>query len=147
MTSLEIACAAAAALGLAAAATFAALRKRAQAEAASLAKELEAERAAPRLNEYRLERFGLLWFPCVAFQEREKLLVRASPGVPYCKACVKPLAAREGGWSCPGCSEQRPDSVADPAATDSVVREAVAYFLQRHPDFKLAPELESFRPR
>lgn len=131
--------AAASAMGLGSA--WLAARRR----AVALEDELERLRTAPRSNEYRVERFDLAWFPTVVYREGEKLVAQVSPGVPYCKGCSKPLAARPGGgWRCGGCGDQRSDSVADTCATDSVVREGLASFLQRHPEYRLSPELRRY---
>lgn len=113
----------------------------------SLREELASLRAAPKTNEYRVERFGLVWFPTLTFDGGEKLVTKAAPGIPYCKACSKALAQAGGGWACSGCGERRADSVADAVATDSVMREAVAAFLMRHPDFRLAPQLQPLAPK
>lgn len=110
--------------------------------------ELKTLLAAPKTNEYRVERFGLAWFPTVTFHEGKKLITKAAPGVPYCKPCAKVLAqAPGGGWACAGCGDRRADSVADAIATDSVVREALATFLMRHSDYRLAPELQPLAPK
>ena len=37
--------------------------------------------------------------------------------------------------------------VADVVAVDSVVREGVQAFLERHPDYRLAPELSRYAPK
>lgn len=134
----------AAACAVLAAALWAA-RSRASQKIEALERELEALRQAERSNEYRVERFDLAWFPFVCYREGEKLVTRAGPGVPHCKACVKPLASQDGAWRCAGCGDRRPDSVADTVATDSVTVEAVRFFLQRHPDFVLAPEVQRFK--
>lgn len=131
-----------AAAALVVAAGFAWAYARAKARAAALEAELAVVLGADRHNEYRLERFDLIWYPVVSYQEKDKVLARASPGVPFCRKCVKPLAPDDEGWKCPGCGARSPDSIADTAATDSIVREAIRCFLQRRPDYRAAPELE-----
>ena len=145
MTPLEYISLAVAAISAAVAAAAWAARSKALRRAEAAEQSAESLRAAERPNEYRVDRFDLIWFPVVSYLEAEKLVTRASPGVPYCKACVKPLASQGGAWRCPGCSDQRPDSVVDTAATDSVMREAVRFFLQRHPDFRLSPDLQRLK--
>ncbi len=138
-------------LAVVTAGAFAWAHARARRRVAELEAELAAVKAADRSNEYRVDRFDLFWYPSVIYREAEKLLVRASPGVPFCRACVKALASQASqasqgaGWKCPGCGALSPESIADTAATDSIMREAVRFFLARRPEYRVAPELERLK--
>lgn len=145
MTPAEALPWAVAGLSAVAAASFAVACSRAHQRGRELEGELATLRETPKTNEYRLERFDLVWYPAVTYAEKDKLVTKASPGVPHCKTCVVPLASSGGGWKCPGCRTVRPDSIADTAATDSVVKEAMRFFLQRRADFRHAPELQRLK--
>ncbi|MBI4349544.1 MAG: hypothetical protein HY553_22100 [Elusimicrobia bacterium] len=132
-------------LSAVAAAAYAFAYSRACRRAAQLEVESARLREEPKTNEYRLERFDLVWYPAVTYAERDKLVVKAASGVPHCKACVAPLSSSGKGWKCPGCQTMRPETIADTAATDSVMKEALRFFLQRRADYRVAPELERFK--
>lgn len=140
-----LAVAALAALAAAAAAVFLILWRRALRGIAEAAAKLQEARkalselkAAPRRHEVRLERFELLWYPTLIAYEAAQEVVGVAAGLPHCRACVKPLAAKGGGWSCPGCAKEYPDSLADVQVTDAVANEAVKLFLERRPGWKVS---------
>lgn len=111
---------------------------KAKARAARLARteaELAELKTAPRDQEYRMERYDVLWFPVVTYKPLEKALTAVQAGSPHCPKCVKPLKAGPGeNWQCPGCGIQRPSSVVDVVVTDQIAGQAALWFLERHPD-------------
>lgn len=93
----------------------------------------------PRAYEARREEFGLLWYPVLTVDEREKRVLSVVAGLPHCQRCVRPLAEEKGGeWVCAGCGERRPPSTADLQVVDTVTRQALAEFLKRHPEHRKA---------
>lgn len=106
--------------------------------------------APPRLAESRRERFGLVWFPTLTVDDGARMVLAASAGLPHCARCVRALvlsSATPEEWSCEGCEEKRPGTAADIQVLDSVVGEALAEFLQRHPGYRVAAGLAPRAPR
>ncbi len=94
-------------------------------------------REACARKEYRLERFDVLWYPTVTVDPDAQQITGVSPGLPHCKKCRAALSAQNGGWACSKCGDRRPDSLADTVITDTVTREALSYFQERNPSYKL----------
>jgi hypothetical protein len=90
----------------------------------------------PKSAEFRVDRYDLLWYPKVEFSEKDKTFGKIAAGIPHCKKCVLPLKLDGKEWVCSGCSQRRPESVADIMVMDSITKEATAFFLERHKDFR-----------
>jgi len=113
-------------------------RGAAESRAATLDGELKALRSRPEKHEFRVERFELLWFPTVTVSPREKTIQAVAPGVPHCKACLLPLALEKDQWRCRQCSALHPESLGDVQVTDSISSQALQWFQQRHPGYRVA---------
>ena len=112
-------------------------RRKAQAERDAALGELQALRSRPGKQEFRLDRYELLWFPVVTFSEQDKTILSAAPGVPHCRSCLIPLALNHESWDCRQCGKRNAASLADTAVTDSIVNEALRYFSERHPGYSI----------
>jgi hypothetical protein len=143
----------AAAFAAAAGAAFALSRKLAAARAESA--EAQASLAAPpppRVAESRRERYGVLWFPTLTLKDADRTVVSGAAGVPHCARCVRPLKLASAApgepeeWTCSGCAERRPASMADIAVTDSVVADALAEFLARHEGWRAHSGMAGKKP-
>lgn len=112
--------------------------------------ELQAEKNRPappvpaRVFEGRREAHGLLWFPTLTVDDAARKVTAANAGLPHCAACVKALtlsAAVPEEWSCAGCGDKRPGTVADFIVVDHLLRETLKEFVTRHPGYRLAEHL------
>jgi hypothetical protein len=112
-------------------------RRKAQTERDEALGELQALRSKPGKQEFRLERFELLWFPVVTFSEKDRSILSAAPGVPHCRACLIPLALNHESWDCRQCGGRHAASLADTAVTDAIVNEALRFFSERHPGYSI----------
>lgn len=113
-------------------------RVAARRRADTLEGELKALKSRPEKHEFRLERFELLWFPTVTASPQDKLIQSVAPGVPHCKACLLPLSLEKNEWRCRQCSAIFPESLGDVQVTDSISNQALQWFQQRHPGYRLA---------
>ena len=115
------------------------LRRRLMERLGELDGELNRARSAPRVWEYRLERYDVLWFATVAAARAAREIVSTSPGVPHCRKCVLALAGVEGKseWRCPGCQEIHPGTLSDLAVIDTVIALALELFRENHKDYRL----------
>lgn len=86
----------------------------------------EGLKEAAKRREYRIERYDALWFATV--EETAKGL-EASPGRPYCRACVVPLAAADGKgeWRCRKCGVGLPASLGELHVVDSIRKLALSW--------------------
>lgn len=105
---------------------------------AALDEELRALKSRPERQEFRIERFDLLWYPAVTFSPGSQEIVAVSPGVPHCRACVAPLALNSGQWACAQCGARHPESLGDLMVIDSVTQQALKHFEERHKGFRLS---------
>ena len=107
------------------------------ARAAAAEAELKALKEAPLKLEYRLDNFGVLWFPLVTASAAAKEVLSVTPGLPHCKACVRPLSAAgaDGQWVCRQCQAHFPATLVDIHVTDIISKEALRCFQERHPDW------------
>ena len=126
-------------LALAVAVYFAgrAAKSSAEARLAQAEAELKALKSRSEKQEYRLERFDLVWFPTVSFSPSEKTVLNAAPGLPHCRKCLLPLSQDRGEWACRQCAARFPDSLADLAVTDQITKQALQWFLERHPGYRV----------
>lgn len=112
-------------------------KKRAEELSAKLT-ELEGR---PEQWEARIDRYELLWFPAVTADPRRRVVTAVKPGVPHCRKCVAALSLDRGQWTCAGCGQTSPESIADLMIVDQIGKEAVTQFLQRHPGYTSAQRL------
>jgi hypothetical protein len=135
----------AAAFAAAAAAAFVLRGKLAAARAELAAERGRVVEPPPRVVESRRERYAVLWFPTLTVKDADKVVVSGAAGAPHCARCVRPLrlAASSAGapedWTCAGCGERRPASIADIMVTDSVVSDTLQEFLGRHDGWRALP--------
>ena len=102
--------------------------------------ELQALRGRPEIHEFRLERFDLVWFPEISISSHDRMILGVTPGVPHCRGCLIPLSLQSGNWTCRQCSGKYPESLADLSVLDSISKQALTWFQQRHPGFRTAPK-------
>lgn len=106
--------------------------------AAALQAEVDALKSAPLKQEFRMDRFEVLWFPTVTASEAGKVVTQVVPGLPHCKSCVASLTlAADHSFSCGRCGAKFAASLADVFVTDSVSKDAVKFFQERHPGFRV----------
>lgn len=104
----------------------------------SIRAELQALRSRPRNHEFRVERFELLWFPNVSVSDQERVILGVSAGVPHCRPCLLPLSLDRGQWACRQCAARHPESLGDLMVIDSISKQALAWFQERHPGYRIA---------
>lgn len=95
-------------------------------------------KTAPQTFEYRVERFELIWYPLLTVSPAERAITAAAAGLPHCRNCAVAFKSEGKDWACPKCNDRRPETVADTMVVDSVIKEAVKFFLDRHPDYRSA---------
>ena len=115
----------------------AARRRKAEAALATAQAELQALRSKPSQQEFRMERFELIWYPVITYSASDQAILSAAPGVPHCRACILPLVLERGEWLCRQCASKHPESLADMLVTDSIVAQALKYFQERHPGYRI----------
>lgn len=113
-------------------------RLRSERRAVTLEAELKALKSRPEKHEFRVERFELLWFPTVTASPQDQTISSVAPGVPHCKPCLMPLALERGQWRCRQCAALHPESLGDVQVTDSITSQALQWFQQRHPGYRVA---------
>jgi ribosomal protein L37AE/L43A len=94
--------------------------------------------------EHRIRRFDLLWFPALTLQKDPPYITSVAVGLPFCPSCVVALKLRKEGeesWVCLDCLKRYPASLADTMVLDAVAKQAVDEFLQRHKNYRLAPQM------
>lgn len=99
---------------------------------------LQASVNGNRENEYRVERYDVLWFPTVVSSPSKKQILQVKPGVPHCLTCVAPLSMKGAQWACAKCGKSFESSLADVMVADSVNAQAVKYFLERNKGYSEA---------
>ncbi|NNN05755.1 MAG: hypothetical protein HKL90_07625 [Elusimicrobia bacterium] len=153
--------AALAALLAAACAALARRTSRLRREVEALERALIAEKnrpppeAPPRLYQSRQTAFALLWFPELSIDERRKLIVSVSAGVPHCSKCLRPMKLSSGvvdgrsaeEWSCAVCGDRRANTAADFTVAESIASQAVREFLALHAGYRPGPGLKSDAPQ
>lgn len=113
-------------------------RSKAEARAATLEGELKALRSRPEKHEFRVERFELVWFPTITASAQDQVISAVAPGVPHCRACMLPLVLEHQQWRCRQCAAQHPESLGDVQVTDAITNQALQWFQQRHPGYRVA---------
>ncbi|MFH2202181.1 MAG: hypothetical protein ABIJ96_03620 [Elusimicrobiota bacterium] len=106
-------------------------------ELAGLQRTLAELRGKPLEQEFRIERYELLWYPVVTYSPPEKKVLKITVGIPHCpKCCVAMKGLDEKVWGCPQCKTTCPASVTDLSVMDSIEKLARGYFLERRPDYR-----------
>jgi hypothetical protein len=112
--------------------------QRAEELRAKAEKALRDSKNQPERAEFRIERFDLLWYPVVSASLETMRIDSVVVGVPHCGKCAVPLGLAGKEWACARCSARHPESVTDTMATDSVAQQAVKYFQERRPGYRVA---------
>ena len=112
-------------------------RRRAERALEVARSELKALRSKAEIQEYRLERYDLVWYPAITYSPPDLAILSAAPGVPHCRACIVPLVLERGEWLCRQCAAKHPESLADLTVTDSIVNQALKWFQERHPGYRI----------
>ncbi|PCI35996.1 MAG: hypothetical protein COB53_10435 [Elusimicrobia bacterium] len=128
-------------LGLAAAAlillflwVFEVFRLRAVRDRANAAEqELTKIHAAPAAHEFRIEQFGVLWYPTVHYKKKFFEIIDLKVGAPNCLTCGLPLSIGSTELSCAKCGFKCAESVASVAVLDQIAEKAKSFFQTRHP--------------
>ena len=96
-----------------------------------------------------MERFEVLWFPTVTALPVVKEIQQVAAGLPHCKTCVEPLSLSGGQneWACRRCGARFPATLADLFVTDTLAKDALKFFQERHADYKYSPEFAQNRKR
>ncbi|MBI4056015.1 MAG: hypothetical protein HY399_00500 [Elusimicrobia bacterium] len=114
------------------------MKRRWKIKAVRLREELQRLKSAPLQQEFRIERYDVLWFPVVTAAQGSREVLEIKPGVPHCKACAVPLSSPLGKkeWACSQCGSKFVGSLVDVMVTDSVAQQALKYFQERHPNHR-----------
>lgn len=112
-------------------------RHQAQERLDALKLELKSVLSRAEKHEYRIERFELLWFPTVTASAQTKEILAVAPGMPHCKACAIPLGFDRDLWTCRQCGAQHPTTLADLMVTDTIGKQALKFFQERHPGYRI----------
>ena len=96
-------------------------------------KELAKIKAEPSKHEFRLEQFGVLWYPTVTYEGKSFTIKEVKSGAPNCLKCGVPLSVGGSELSCGKCGFKCAESVASLAIIDQIAAKAKAFFELRHP--------------
>jgi hypothetical protein len=110
---------------------------RAEAKLAKAEKLLKEMRERPETAEFRIERFELLWFPVVTASVQTMEITNVVVGVPHCGKCAVPLGLEKGEWVCARCGARHPETLADTMVLDTVAQQAIKYFQERRPGYRV----------
>jgi|GEM_PF-2056019 len=122
-------------------------RERDAMQAALLAeKNKPAPEPPPRQVQTRREAFALAWFPELKVDDRRKLIVAATAGMPHCAKCLRQMRLDSRKiedktieeWVCGKCEDRRAGTAADYSVAESVVAEAVREFLALNEGYQTA---------
>lgn len=113
-------------------------KKRVQQQKQALEKQLRELKEQPERAEFRIERFDLIWYPTVTASIQTMEVTNVAVGVPHCGKCAVPLGLDKNEWVCARCNARHPESIADSMVTDTVSKQAIQYFKERRPGYKVA---------